>query len=110
MGDIADTLATLSVAEGDEPPHAADAGLRRITESIQSGTGLYDNLQRFGLDAPEDIFTLGFFRRNPRPFQQLAKVSIRVTSIISFRCSIPCSLPAYHVVHHANMSLASITY
>lgn len=32
------------------------------------GTGLYDNLQRFKLDAPEDIFTIDFFRDNQEPY------------------------------------------
>lgn len=37
------------------------------------GTGLYDNLQRFGLPQPQAIFELDYFRRNPEPFYMLAK-------------------------------------
>jgi len=37
------------------------------------GTGLYDNLQEYGLPFPEAIFDLGFYRSNPRPFQRLCK-------------------------------------
>jgi len=37
------------------------------------GTGLYDNLQAYDLDSPEDIFSLDFFRENPKPFYTLAK-------------------------------------
>merc|ERR1719321_1828844 len=37
------------------------------------GTGLYDNLQRFDLPAPESIFELGFFRSKPAAFYELAK-------------------------------------
>jgi len=37
------------------------------------GTGLYDNLQRFNLPAPEAVFTLSYFRDNPAAFYELAK-------------------------------------
>ena len=37
------------------------------------GTGLYDNLQTYNLDQPEDIFALDFFKVNPKPFYTLAK-------------------------------------
>ncbi|GAX78526.1 hypothetical protein CEUSTIGMA_g5966.t1 [Chlamydomonas eustigma] len=37
------------------------------------GTGLYDNLQKYNLKRPEDIFEIGFFKANPKPFFQLAK-------------------------------------
>ena len=37
------------------------------------GTGLYDNLQQYGLPYPEAIFELEFFENNPRPFYQLCK-------------------------------------
>jgi len=37
------------------------------------GTGLYDNLQAYDLDEPEDIFDIFFFRQNPKPFYTLAK-------------------------------------
>ena len=38
------------------------------------GTGLYDNLQSYGLpdDEPTAIFDIEFFAENPRPFTQLA--------------------------------------
>eukprot|EP00742_Colponemidia_sp_Colp-10_P005001 GILJ01005342.1.p1 GENE.GILJ01005342.1~~GILJ01005342.1.p1 ORF type:complete len:353 (+),score=38.14 GILJ01005342.1:73-1131(+) len=36
-------------------------------------TGLYANLSKFNLDAPEDIFSIEFFRQNPKPFFALAK-------------------------------------
>mmetsp|Transcript_28692 Transcript_28692/g.52369 ORF Transcript_28692/g.52369 Transcript_28692/m.52369 type:complete len:374 (-) Transcript_28692:241-1362(-) len=36
------------------------------------GTGLYDNLQKYNLPFPEAVFDLGFYRRNPDPFIQLA--------------------------------------
>mmetsp|Transcript_36826 Transcript_36826/g.62679 ORF Transcript_36826/g.62679 Transcript_36826/m.62679 type:complete len:378 (-) Transcript_36826:321-1454(-) len=36
------------------------------------GTGLYDNLQKYDLPFPEAVFDLGFYRRNPDPFIQLA--------------------------------------
>ena len=38
-----------------------------------SGTGLYDNLDDYQLDSATDIFDLRFFKKNPRPFFQLAK-------------------------------------
>jgi len=37
------------------------------------GTGLYHNLQRFGLPRAESIFELGFFRKKPGAFYELAK-------------------------------------
>lgn len=37
------------------------------------GTGLYSNLQSYNLPAPEAIFEINFFRRNPKPFYVLAK-------------------------------------
>ena len=44
------------------------------------GTGLYDNLQKYNLPHPEALFEIGFFKRNPQPFVDLALV--------------PCLLPA----------------
>ena len=35
------------------------------------GTGLYDNLQAYGLPFAEAIFDLDFFRANPAPFYRL---------------------------------------
>lgn len=37
------------------------------------GSGLYDNLQEYGLPYAEAIFDLGFYRSNPRPFQRLCR-------------------------------------
>jgi len=37
------------------------------------GTGLYDNLQKYNLPAPEAIFDIGFYRENPQAFCTLAK-------------------------------------
>lgn len=37
------------------------------------GSGLYDNLQEYGLPFPEAIFDLDFYQQNPRPFQRLCK-------------------------------------
>ena len=37
------------------------------------GTGLYDNLQEYGLPYPEAIFDLDFYRTNPKPFQRLCR-------------------------------------
>lgn len=36
------------------------------------GSGLYDNLQKYELERPEQIFDLGFFNDNPAPFYDLA--------------------------------------
>ncbi|GFH21624.1 deacetylase sirtuin-type domain-containing protein, partial [Haematococcus lacustris] len=36
------------------------------------GTGLYSQLARYNLPQPEAVFSLSFFRSNPRPFTQLA--------------------------------------
>jgi NAD-dependent deacetylase sirtuin 2 len=37
------------------------------------GTGLYDNLEEYGLPHAEAIFDLDFFRENPAPFYRLCK-------------------------------------
>jgi NAD-dependent deacetylase sirtuin 2 len=37
------------------------------------GTGLYDNLQRFNLPAPEAVFDIDFFKSTPHAFYELAK-------------------------------------
>ena len=37
------------------------------------GTGLYDNLQEYGLPDPQAIFDLNFFSTNPQPFYRLCK-------------------------------------
>ncbi|PWY92935.1 NAD-dependent deacetylase sirtuin-2 [Aspergillus heteromorphus CBS 117.55] len=36
-------------------------------------TGLYSNLAYLDLPEPEDVFDIGFFRENPRPFYALAR-------------------------------------
>jgi len=37
------------------------------------GTGLYSQLERFGLPEPEAVFSISFFKKNPKPFHMLAK-------------------------------------
>lgn len=37
------------------------------------GTGLYSQLERYGLPEPEAVFSIGFFKKNPKPFHMLAK-------------------------------------
>ena len=37
------------------------------------GTGLYDNLQEYGLPYAEAIFDLDFYCQNPKPFQRLCR-------------------------------------
>lgn len=37
------------------------------------GTGLYDNLSKYGLEDPTDVFDIGFFRQNPKPFYAVAQ-------------------------------------
>ncbi|KAF6251609.1 DHS-like NAD/FAD-binding domain-containing protein [Scenedesmus sp. NREL 46B-D3] len=37
------------------------------------GTGLYSQLERFGLPEPEAVFSISFFKQNPKPFHMLAK-------------------------------------
>ena len=49
------------------------------------GTGLYDNLQKYNLPRPQAVFELDFFRQNPEPFYQLAKVC---TSAGCERCEV----------------------
>lgn len=42
-----------------------------IPDFRSPGTGLYDNLQRFNLSRPEQIFELSFFREQPAAFYEL---------------------------------------
>eukprot|EP00879_Flechtneria_rotunda_P014274 GHRR01014911.1.p1 GENE.GHRR01014911.1~~GHRR01014911.1.p1 ORF type:complete len:282 (+),score=78.65 GHRR01014911.1:212-1057(+) len=37
------------------------------------GTGLYSQLERFGLPEPEAVFSIKFFKNNPKPFHMLAR-------------------------------------
>lgn len=37
------------------------------------GTGLYSNLQKYNLPSPEAVFTISYFRENPKPFGMLAQ-------------------------------------
>lgn len=38
-----------------------------------SGTGLYDNLEKYQLPTPESVFTLDYFKEKPQPFCELAR-------------------------------------
>ena len=37
------------------------------------GTGLYDNLQAYGLPYAEAVFDIDYFQRNPAPFYRLCR-------------------------------------
>ncbi|KAJ2155890.1 NAD-dependent protein deacetylase sirtuin-2 [Coemansia sp. RSA 552] len=49
---------------------STDAG---IPDFRTPGTGLYANLQEYGLPYPEAIFTIDYFQKKPKPFFVLAK-------------------------------------
>jgi NAD+-dependent protein deacetylase SIR2 len=44
-----------------------------IPDFRSPGTGLYSRLQELNLPYPEAVFQLDFFRKNPRPFYEVAK-------------------------------------
>ncbi|OJJ43288.1 hypothetical protein ASPZODRAFT_136508 [Penicilliopsis zonata CBS 506.65] len=44
-----------------------------IPDFRSPGTGIYDNLAHLDLPDAEDVFDIGFFRNNPRPFYALAR-------------------------------------
>ncbi|KAJ2780791.1 NAD-dependent protein deacetylase sirtuin-2 [Coemansia javaensis] len=44
-----------------------------IPDFRSAGTGLYANLKKYNLPYPEAIFTIDYFRRQPKPFYVLAK-------------------------------------
>lgn len=50
----------------------------RLSQDFRTpGTGLYSRLAEYDLPFPEAVFTIGFFRSNPKPFYTLAKASAR---------------------------------
>eukprot|EP00117_Sycon_ciliatum_P008245 scpid85443/ scgid2590/ NAD-dependent protein deacetylase sirtuin-2; Regulatory protein SIR2 homolog 2; SIR2-like protein 2 len=44
-----------------------------IPDFRSPNTGLYDQLQKYNLSSPQEIFSIDFFRENPKPFYELAK-------------------------------------
>ncbi|MES1906826.1 MAG: hypothetical protein MHM6MM_000058 [Cercozoa sp. M6MM] len=44
-----------------------------IPDFRSPGTGLYDNLQKYNLPEPEDVFDIEYFRESPEAFCSLAK-------------------------------------
>lgn len=44
-----------------------------IPDFRSPGSGLYDNLQKYGLPRAEAIFEISYFKRNPAPFYDLAR-------------------------------------
>ncbi|XP_067618929.1 NAD-dependent protein deacetylase Sirt2-like [Eurosta solidaginis] len=44
-----------------------------IPDFRSPGTGLYNNLKKYNLPTPTDIFELNYFMENPKPFMTLAK-------------------------------------
>jgi len=44
-----------------------------IPDFRSPGTGLYHNLQKYHLDRAEDVFDLGYFNINPKPFYEVVK-------------------------------------
>lgn len=44
-----------------------------IPDFRTSGTGLYDNLQKYDLPYPTAVFDINYFQENPKPFFMLAK-------------------------------------
>ena len=57
--------------ESDFNPHPVPAA--GIPDFRSPGCGLYHNLQKYKLPHPQAIFELDFFRKNPRPFFELAR-------------------------------------
>eukprot|EP00638_Chattonella_subsalsa_P001828 CAMPEP_0117774538 /NCGR_PEP_ID=MMETSP0947-20121206/26579_1 /TAXON_ID=44440 /ORGANISM="Chattonella subsalsa, Strain CCMP2191" /LENGTH=486 /DNA_ID=CAMNT_0005601027 /DNA_START=46 /DNA_END=1502 /DNA_ORIENTATION=+ len=44
-----------------------------IPDFRSPGTGLYNNLQKYNLPSPQSMFEIEYFRRNPKPFCELAR-------------------------------------
>jgi len=43
-----------------------------IPDFRSPGSGLYDQLEKYNLPAPEAVFEIGFFKKNPEPFFKLS--------------------------------------
>lgn len=62
------TTAMPKVEESEIPGSKSTRKIRGIPDFRTPGTGLYDNLEKFGLPFPEAIFDLDYFRLRPEPF------------------------------------------
>ncbi|OCF61528.1 NAD-dependent histone deacetylase SIR2 [Kwoniella mangroviensis CBS 10435] len=97
--DITTKLQPRMNTEGKVEEHTPKSALEKVSNLIRSGqakniilllgagistsagipdfrspkTGLYHNLQKLNLPFPEAVFELGFFRKRPEPFWELAK-------------------------------------
>ncbi|WWC95112.1 hypothetical protein V866_001964 [Kwoniella sp. B9012] len=99
LNDIDTKVQPLINTEDKMEEHTPNSALERVSNLITSGqakniilllgagistsagipdfrspkTGLYHNLQKLNLPFPEAVFELGFFRKRPEPFWELAK-------------------------------------
>uniref|UniRef100_A0A383W007 Deacetylase sirtuin-type domain-containing protein n=1 Tax=Tetradesmus obliquus TaxID=3088 RepID=A0A383W007_TETOB len=74
--DLAGVAALISSGKARRIITMSGAGISvsaGIPDFRTPGTGLYSQLERFGLPEPEAVFSIGFFRKNPKPFHMLAK-------------------------------------
>ena len=72
--DLAGIAACLAAAPPRSVVVMVGAGLSvaaGIPDFRSPGSGLYDNLQSYGLPYPEAVFDLGYFVRHPAPFYRL---------------------------------------
>jgi len=49
-----------------------------IPDFRSPGTGLYNNVKKYGVQSPEDVFDINYFRKDPVPFYDVARGMFKI--------------------------------